>query len=50
LLDGLDPAAALRWGNGCAAAALSVEGDLIGLPNRVELERLIAVDGTDTIR
>jgi 2-dehydro-3-deoxygluconokinase len=50
LLHGLDAAAALRWGNGCAAAALSVEGDLIGLPNRVELERLIAVDGTDTIR
>jgi 2-dehydro-3-deoxygluconokinase len=50
LLDGLDAAAALRWGNGCAAAVLSVEGDLIGLPNRVELERLIAVDGTDTIR
>lgn len=50
LLDGLDAAAALRWGNGCAAAALSVEGDLVGLPNRVELERLIAVAGTDTIR
>jgi 2-dehydro-3-deoxygluconokinase len=50
LLDGLDPAAALRWGNGCAAAALSVEGDLIGLPNRVELGRLLAEAGTDTIR
>jgi len=50
LLDGLDPAAALRWGNGCAAAALSVEGDLIGLPTRVELERLIGDPGTDTIR
>ncbi len=50
LLDGLDAAAALRWGNACAAAALSVEGDLIGLPTRVELERLIGEAGTDTIR
>jgi 2-dehydro-3-deoxygluconokinase len=50
LLDGLDAAAALRWGNGCAAAALSVEGDLIGLPTRVELERLIGEAGADTIR
>jgi len=50
LLDGVDAAAALRWGNGCAAAALSVEGDLIGLPTRVELERLIGEAGTDTIR
>jgi 2-dehydro-3-deoxygluconokinase len=49
-LEGLDAAAALRWGNGCAAAALSVEGDLIGLPTRVELERLIGEAGTDTIR
>ena len=50
LLAGLDAAAALRWGNGCAAAALSVEGDLIGLPTRVELERLTGESGTDTIR
>jgi 2-dehydro-3-deoxygluconokinase len=50
LLDGLDAAAALRWGNGCAAAALSVEGDLIGLPTRAELERVIGEAGTDTIR
>lgn len=49
-LEGLDPATALRWGNGCAAAALSVEGDLIGLPIRAELERLIGEPGTDTIR
>jgi 2-dehydro-3-deoxygluconokinase len=50
LLDGVDAAAALRWGNGCAAAALSVEGDLIGLPSRIELERLIGEARTDTIR
>jgi len=50
LLEGLDAAAALRWGNACAAAALSAEGDLVGLPTRLELERLIAETGTDTIR
>jgi 2-dehydro-3-deoxygluconokinase len=50
LLEGLDAAAALRWGNGCAAAALSAEGDLIGLPSRLELERLIGETGRDTIR
>lgn len=50
LLEGLGAATALRWGNACAAAALSAEGDLIGLPTRVELERLIGETGTDTIR
>lgn len=50
LLEGLDAATALRWGNACAAAALSAEGDLIGLPTRLELERLIGEAGTDTIR
>ena len=50
LLEGLDAATALRWGNACAAAALSAEGDLIGLPTRLELERLIDDTGTDTIR
>lgn len=50
LLEGLDAATALRWGNVCAAAALSAEGDLIGLPTRLELERLIGEAGTDTIR
>jgi 2-dehydro-3-deoxygluconokinase len=50
LLEGLDAAAALRWGNACGAAALSAEGDLIGLPTRLELDRLIGEAGTDTIR
>ena len=50
LLERLDAATALRWGNACAAAALSAEGDLIGLPTRLELERLIDDTGTDTIR
>ena len=50
LLEGHDPPTALRWGNACAAAALSVEGDMTGLPMRDELERLIVGDGPDTIR
>jgi 2-dehydro-3-deoxygluconokinase len=50
MLDGLDAPTALRWGNGCAAAVLSAEGDLIGLPTRVELDRLIGDAGSDTIR
>jgi 2-dehydro-3-deoxygluconokinase len=50
LLEGLDAATALRWANACAAAALSAEGDLIGLPTRVELDRLLGETGTDTIR
>jgi sugar/nucleoside kinase (ribokinase family) len=50
LLDGLDPVTALRWGNGCAAAVLTVEGDLTGLPSRAELEHLIGGTAADTIR
>jgi 2-dehydro-3-deoxygluconokinase len=50
LLDGLDVSTALRWGNGCAAAVLSVEGDVTGLPTRAELEHLIGGTSTDTIR
>jgi 2-dehydro-3-deoxygluconokinase len=50
LLDGLDPVTALRWGNGCAAAALTVEGDLTALPTRPELEHLIGGTAADTIR
>jgi 2-dehydro-3-deoxygluconokinase len=49
-VDGLDPATALRWGNGCAAAVLSVEGDLTGLPTRDELDRLLGGTAVDTIR
>lgn len=50
LLDGLDPVTALRWGNACAAAVLTVEGDLTGLPSRVELEHLVGGTAADTIR
>ena len=49
-LEGLDAAMALRWANACAGAALSAEGDLVGLPTRLELDRLIEEAGTDTIR
>ena len=50
ILDGHDAPTALRWGNGCAAAVLSVEGDLTGLPSPAELARLVGGDGNDTIR
>jgi 2-dehydro-3-deoxygluconokinase len=50
LLEGLEPSTALAWGNGCAAAALSVEGDLTGLPSRAELDYLIGGAAADTIR
>ena len=50
LLEDLDAPTALRWANGCAAAALSVEGDLEGLPSRVELERLLGGNDTGTLR
>jgi 2-dehydro-3-deoxygluconokinase len=50
LVQGLAPSEALRWGNGCAAAVLSVEGDLTGLPTRPELELLIGPPAADTIR
>jgi 2-dehydro-3-deoxygluconokinase len=50
LLEGLAPAKALDWGNACAAAALSVEGDQAGLPTRDELDRLIGGSAVDTIR
>jgi 2-dehydro-3-deoxygluconokinase len=52
LLDGNEPPTALRWANGCAAAVLSVEGDLAGLPTRAELERVVdgAADAPDTLR
>jgi 2-dehydro-3-deoxygluconokinase len=52
LLDGHGPVTALRWANGCAAAVLSVEGDLTGLPTRAELERIVNDAGAepDTLR
>ena len=41
---------ALAWGCACAAAALGTVGDMAGLPDRTELERLLAVGGADTLR
>ncbi len=52
VLDGKESETALRWANGCAAAVLSVEGDLTGLPTREELARVVAgaEAGPDTLR
>jgi 2-dehydro-3-deoxygluconokinase len=41
---------ALAWGCACAAAALGTVGDMAGLPDHAELERLLAVGGADTLR
>lgn len=49
-LESRDLFEALRWGIGCAAAALSTEGDIEGLPNRAELDRLLVDAAVDTIR
>ncbi len=49
-LEGDDLASALRSANACGAAAVAAVGDLAGLPTRIELARLIADDGQDTIR
>ncbi len=49
-LDGVDLEAALRMGNACGALAVAAAGDQAGLPDRVELGRLLAGEGGDTIR
>jgi 2-dehydro-3-deoxygluconokinase len=49
-LDGLDLATSLARANGCGAAAVAAEGDQTGLPTRVELDRLLAAGGADTLR
>ena len=49
-LDGVDLATALRMGNACGALAVAVSGDQTGLPDRVELGRLLAAGGPDTLR
>jgi 2-dehydro-3-deoxygluconokinase len=41
---------ALAWGCACAAAALGTVGDMAGLPDQVELRRLLAVGGAETLR
>jgi 2-dehydro-3-deoxygluconokinase len=49
-LEGADLATALRTGNACGAAAVAAVGDLTGLPDSVEVARLLAEPGPDTIR
>lgn len=49
-LDGVDLETALRMGNACGALAVAAAGDQAGLPDRVELVRLLAGGGSDTIR
>jgi 2-dehydro-3-deoxygluconokinase len=49
-LDGVDLETALRMGNACGALAVAAAGDQAGLPDRVELGRLLAGGGSDTIR
>ncbi len=49
-LDDLDMADALARGNACGAAAVAAEGDQTGLPTRIELVRLLAAAGPDTLR
>ena len=49
-LEGEDLATALRTANACGAAAVAAVGDLAGIPTSVELARLLADDGQDTIR
>jgi 2-dehydro-3-deoxygluconokinase len=49
-LENEDLERALTWGCACAAAALGTLGDMAGLPDRAELERLLSAGGADTLR
>jgi len=49
-LEGGDLAMAVRAANACGAAAVVAVGDLAGIPTRLELDRLLADNGRDTIR
>jgi 2-dehydro-3-deoxygluconokinase len=50
-LEGKPIGEALRVANACGAAALTVVGDMAGLPDRGEVERLLAsTPGADTLR
>jgi 2-dehydro-3-deoxygluconokinase len=50
-LEGQSVEVALRSANACAASVLGVIGDMAGLPDRAELDRLLAATpGGDTIR
>jgi 2-dehydro-3-deoxygluconokinase len=49
-LEGADLARALEVGNACGAAAVAAIGDQAGLPDRIELDRLMEASPRDTIR
>jgi 2-dehydro-3-deoxygluconokinase len=49
-LEGLDDPVALRWAVACGAAAVTVDGDMDGLPDRSTLDRLIAGSPGDIVR
>lgn len=49
-LEGADLEHALRAANACGASAVAASGDMVGLPERAELERLLATGGPDTLR
>jgi 2-dehydro-3-deoxygluconokinase len=50
-LEGRPPEEALRMAAACGAAAVTVVGDMGGLPDRSELDRLLATTpGADTLR
>ena len=49
-LNGADLLPALRTANACGAAAVASVGDLTGLPDAVELERLLSAGGPDILR
>jgi 2-dehydro-3-deoxygluconokinase len=49
-LEGGDLARALDVANACGAAAVCAVGDTTGLPDRIELDRLLAASGRDVIR
>lgn len=50
VLEGAPPAHALAVANACGAAAVSVIGDIPGMPTRAELELLLARGNLDTLR
>jgi len=49
-LEGLDARASVRWAVACGAAAVSVEGDMDGMPDRATLDRLLAGGSGDIVR
>lgn len=49
-LDGVDLPTTLRMANACGALAVAALGDQAGSPDRVELGRLLAATGPDTLR